>query len=83
MRFNKSISNSNDDDNNRHENNAVYSSPSSSHPHAAATNSQQNSLVHIDTVKVDEKSRLVLTKNAKDILYIQPKDSSDLPRYDK
>jgi CheY-like chemotaxis protein len=69
LRFNKSISNNNDDDNNRQ---AVPSSPS--HWQTNSTNSHENRLVHIDTVKVDEKSRLVLTKKAKDILHIQPKD---------
>jgi CheY-like chemotaxis protein len=79
MRFNKSISNNNDT-------NKIYeavSSSSSSSPHFSSqtssstttTNNHENSLVHIDTVKVDEKSRLVLTKKAKDILYIQPKDT--------
>lgn len=74
MRFNKSISNNNDTD-------KIYEAISSSSHFSSqtssstTTNNHENSLVHIDTVKVDEKSRLVLTKKAKDILYIQPKDT--------
>jgi CheY-like chemotaxis protein len=78
MRFNKSISNNDDDNNNNHQDNhePIYSSPSSSQSFTTVTiNSHENRLVHIDTVKVDEKSRLVLTKKAKDILHIQPKDT--------
>jgi CheY-like chemotaxis protein len=73
MRFNKSISNN--DDHNRQDKYeaAYYSSPSSSQT-STTTHSPENTLVHIDTVKVDEKSRLVLTKKARDILHIQPKD---------
>jgi CheY-like chemotaxis protein len=75
MRFNKSISNNNGDDCTRQDNHeAIYSSHSSSSPISNITNRTENTLVHIDTVKVDEKSRLVLTKKARDILHIQPKD---------
>jgi CheY-like chemotaxis protein len=72
LRFNKSINN-NDGDNHQDKHQAVPSSPSYWQT-STTTNSHENRLAHIDTVKVDEKSRLVLTKKAKDILYIQPKD---------
>ena len=39
-----------------------------------AITSEDNRLSVIDTVNVDEKSRLTLTKKAKDILHIQPRD---------
>ena len=78
MRFNKSISNNPDDDNqndNNNTNDAMHSSLFLSQTYTTTSDIHEISLAHIDTVKVDEKSRLVLTKKARDILHIQPKDT--------
>ncbi|HZA07135.1 MAG TPA: hypothetical protein VE619_05465, partial [Nitrososphaeraceae archaeon] len=80
MRFNKGLNNSHNDD-------ETGSSTRPFPPHTFDSSSttyfheiygkdftDNNRLVIIDRLKVDEKSRLTLTKNAKHLLDIQPKD---------
>src|SRR5919199_300023 len=78
MRFNKTLDD-NSYDSDKDKTYGTVSSSSFSQPYfeqtSSSTTNPENRLIHIDTVKVDEKSRLVLTKKAKDVLHIQPKDT--------